>query len=132
MVTLQEARAARGLSQRALAARAGVGTSTVLRIEHGATHPRPHVARRLAAALGLPPEQVEELRPAAARLRLPAPAVRPAAAPPARGGHRPAGDHRAGGGRDEDELAPGPAGQDQLGGVGVEGVVGGEAQGGLV
>jgi transcriptional regulator with XRE-family HTH domain len=132
VVTLKEARAARGLSQRALATRAAVGVSTVLRIEHGGSRPRPHIARRLSAALGLPPEQVEELRPAAAKLRLPAPAVRAAVAPPARGDHRPAGDHRAGGGRDEDELAPGPAGQDQLGDVGVEGVVGGEAQGGLV
>jgi transcriptional regulator with XRE-family HTH domain len=62
MLKLKEARAARGLSQRALADRAGVGESTVHRIEHGKSRPQPHVARRLSAALGLEPGDVAEFR----------------------------------------------------------------------
>jgi transcriptional regulator with XRE-family HTH domain len=76
VVTLQQARAARGLSQRALAERAGVSESMVARTERGASTPRPGATRRLAAALGLPPEEVEELRRAVARPRLREPTVR--------------------------------------------------------
>ena len=61
---LAEARAARGLSQLTLAARAGVSQATVHRLERRKCRPRPHVARRLAAALGLDPRAVDELRPA--------------------------------------------------------------------
>ena len=64
LVRLEEARAALGLSRAALAARAGVSLSTINRLEWGRTRPRAHVARRLAAALGLDPRRVAELRPA--------------------------------------------------------------------
>ena len=63
MPLLQEARAARALSRRALARRAGVGESTVYRIEAGKTRPRPHVVRRLSAALRVRPAEVAEFRP---------------------------------------------------------------------
>ena len=62
MLLLSEVRVARGLSQSALAARAGVSVATIGRLERRATLPRPHVARRLGAALGLDPRQVAELR----------------------------------------------------------------------
>jgi transcriptional regulator with XRE-family HTH domain len=70
MVRLAEARAARGLSREALAARAGVGEATIRRAERGQGTPSARVARRLGAALGLPPEHVAELWPAAAQPRL--------------------------------------------------------------
>ena len=63
-VRLAEARAALGLSRAALAARAGVSLSTIDRLERGRVRPRAHVARRVAAALGLDPRRVAELRPA--------------------------------------------------------------------
>ena len=63
MLRLREARVARGLSQDALAARAGVSASTISRLERGKTRARPHVARRLAVALGLDRRPVGELRP---------------------------------------------------------------------
>jgi transcriptional regulator with XRE-family HTH domain len=77
MPSLREARLAAGLTMQALAARARVGASTVYRIEQGIGHPRPHVARRLAAALGLPPEEVRELRPVVEAVALPRPIVLP-------------------------------------------------------
>jgi CheY-like chemotaxis protein/DNA-binding XRE family transcriptional regulator len=60
MLSLREAREARGLSLEALAERAGVGASTLLRIEHGRTRPRPTVVRRVSEALGLSPLQIAE------------------------------------------------------------------------
>ncbi len=71
MPTLKEVRARRRLSVRDLAIRAGVGPSTVYRIEHGKTTPRPHVVRRLSAALRVPPGEVAEFRPIVEALRLP-------------------------------------------------------------
>ena len=71
MPTLKEVRARRRLSVRGLAVRAGVGPSTVYRIEHGKTTPRPHVVRRLSAALRVPPGEVAEFRPIVEALRLP-------------------------------------------------------------
>jgi transcriptional regulator with XRE-family HTH domain len=68
-------RLAAGLTQEALAERAGLGVRTLQALEEGESRPRRETARRLAAALGLPPEQ-------AARL---------AAAAPARRGDRGAG-----------------------------------------
>lgn len=62
MLRLKDARRQRGLSQHALAARAGVGYSTVLRAERGTHKTRPYIARRLAAALDLRPEEVVELQ----------------------------------------------------------------------
>jgi transcriptional regulator with XRE-family HTH domain len=76
MLQLKDARAARGLSQRALADRAGVGESTVLRIERGKTSPMPHVARRLSAALGVEPGEVAEFRPDPGRGGVPSLAAR--------------------------------------------------------
>lgn len=46
-------RAARGLSQRALAEKAGVGSVLVARLELGQTDPRLTTLRRLAEALNL-------------------------------------------------------------------------------
>ncbi len=71
MHKLKDVRACRRLSVRDLAARAGVGPSTVYRIEHGKTTPRPHVVRRLSAALRVPPGEVAEFRPIVEALRLP-------------------------------------------------------------
>lgn len=73
--TLAMARAEQGLSVRQLAARAAVTPETVTRIERGITRtPRPHVVRRLSAALGIAPEQIGEfrasLRPVIARSAL--------------------------------------------------------------
>ena len=70
MLHLKEARATRGLSRPGLASRAGVSVSTIARVERGTTLPRPHVARRLAAALGVPADAVAELRAALAGTRL--------------------------------------------------------------
>ena len=73
MQSLAEARAARGLSQRTLAARAGVSNTTVHRLERGLGRPSARVARRLAAALGVDPRQVAELAPPVLAARLPRP-----------------------------------------------------------
>ena len=73
MQSLAEARAARGLSQRALAARAGVSNTAVHRLERGLDRPSARVARRLAAALGVDPRQVAELAPPVLAARLPRP-----------------------------------------------------------
>ena len=70
MPTLKDARVARRLSVRGMAARAGIGPSTIYRIEHGKTTPRPHIVRRLSAALQLPPHEIAEFRPVADALRL--------------------------------------------------------------
>jgi len=72
---LKEARATRGLSRPELASRAGVSVSTIARIERGTTLPRPHVARRLAAALGVPADAIAELRAALAGAWLRPPAL---------------------------------------------------------
>ncbi len=70
MPTLKDARVARRLSVRGMAARAGIGPSTIYRIEHGKTTPRPHIVRRLSAALQLPPHEIAEFQPVADALRL--------------------------------------------------------------
>jgi transcriptional regulator with XRE-family HTH domain len=51
--TLKRWRAVRGLSQRALAERAGVGCVLVARLELGQTDPRLSTLRRLAKALNV-------------------------------------------------------------------------------
>jgi DNA-binding XRE family transcriptional regulator len=66
VVGLRAARLARGLSQAALAAQAGLCRATVSRVESGRGHPTASAARRLGAALGLDPRLVAELRPAVA------------------------------------------------------------------
>jgi transcriptional regulator with XRE-family HTH domain len=60
----------RRLSQTALSDRAAVSLSTIARLESRSTaHPRPHVARRIAAALATNPDCVSELAGAIPRLR---------------------------------------------------------------
>ena len=60
MVTLKEARAARLMTMRDLAAKAGVASSTVYLIEHGRSVPQFAVIRKLAAALEVDPAEIEE------------------------------------------------------------------------
>jgi transcriptional regulator with XRE-family HTH domain len=110
MVRLEEARAARGLSQDALAELAAVGESTVGRIERGTTRPRPHVARRLAAALGLRPNDIEELRAVVAGARLREPELRATldALAPASDVHPPPGNDHAPLRFERDAFAFGP------------------------
>ena len=64
MGTLREARARRLLSLRQLAERAGVAPTTVHLIEAGRRLPHPGTIRKLAAALGVAPAEVEEFRAA--------------------------------------------------------------------
>ena len=68
-ITLWEARRDRGFTVAALAARAGVSEATIYRIARGATTPRPHIVRRLAAALGTTPGEIAEFRRNGARAR---------------------------------------------------------------
>ena len=60
MPTLKEARAARLLTVRGLAERAGVAFSTVHLIETGRSVPRFGVIEKLSRALGVEPAEVEE------------------------------------------------------------------------
>ena len=69
MIPLRTARARVGLAIGDLARRAGVSPSTVYRVERGTTAPRAHIARRLAAAVGLAPEAIAELAPSPKRRR---------------------------------------------------------------
>ncbi len=78
MPTLCEVRAAAHLTQRELAARAGVSSATIARIERGRTRPSPRVVSRLSRALGEVPEAITEFRAVACRTQLPQPMVRPA------------------------------------------------------
>ena len=66
MVTLREARAARLLTVRGLAERAGVAFSTVHLVETGRSVPRFEVSQKLSAALGVEPGEVEEFAAAIA------------------------------------------------------------------
>ncbi len=61
-MALRDWRAERPLSVRELAGLAGVAPSTVYLIEHGRTTPRPSVMRRIAAALAVDAQDVEEFR----------------------------------------------------------------------
>ena len=60
MPTLREARAARLLTVRGLAERAGVAFSTVHLIETGKSVPRFSVIAKLSAALGVEPGEIAE------------------------------------------------------------------------
>ncbi len=60
MPTLREARAARLLTVRGLAERAGVAFSTVHLIETGKSVPRFEVIEKLSRALGVEPAEVDE------------------------------------------------------------------------
>lgn len=53
----------RALSQRELAARAGLSVTTVNRIEIGQRKPIPRTVRKLAGALGVSPEQLLAQQP---------------------------------------------------------------------
>jgi len=57
---LREIRQRKALSQQDLAERAGVGEATICRIEQGRVRPRPSTLRKLAAALGIAPEELTE------------------------------------------------------------------------
>ena len=60
MRTLKEARAARLLTVRALAERAGVAPSTVYLAENGRSVPRFSVIRAICDALSVEPSDIEE------------------------------------------------------------------------
>lgn len=63
-ISLRVARIRRGLSQVALAEKAGVNTRTVIMIERGRTrHSWPRTRLALAQALEMPMEDIKELRP---------------------------------------------------------------------
>ena len=64
MPTLRESRLRRFLSQRELARRAGVAPRTVVEAELGRQVPRLATMRKLAAALGIDPLEVDEFRAA--------------------------------------------------------------------
>ena len=64
MPPLREVRIRRLLSIRALAAASGVATRTIVEAEAGRQAPRLATMRRLADALGVAPEEVDEFRAA--------------------------------------------------------------------
>ena len=66
MPTLREVRAARLLTVRGLAERAGVAFSTVHLIETGKSAPRFGVIHKLSAALGVEPAEIAEFAAAIA------------------------------------------------------------------
>ena len=55
---LRDLRDERALSQQELATSAQVSKTTIVNIEAGRRRPHPSTARKLAAALGLPPREV--------------------------------------------------------------------------
>jgi transcriptional regulator with XRE-family HTH domain len=62
-VRLRECREQQRLSRDALAALAGIAPSTIYKLERGrGQRPQPRVARLLAAALGVEPDAIDELR----------------------------------------------------------------------
>lgn len=63
MTALRVYRTARGLTQRELAAAAGVTRETVIGAETRRRHPREATLRALAYALGVEPEALRELDP---------------------------------------------------------------------
>ena len=63
---LKEIRESQFLTQRELAAKAGVGIATIVRLEKGQQTPTFRTIKRLAAALGISPSELveqEEYRP---------------------------------------------------------------------
>ena len=62
MSALRVVRVARLLTMRDLAEQAGVAPATIYLIEAGRTTPRLSVVRRLAAALGVEPHEIDEFR----------------------------------------------------------------------
>jgi transcriptional regulator with XRE-family HTH domain len=61
-VRLAECRQRRRMSQAELAAAAGVAPSTIYKLEKGLHRPQNRVARRIAAALQVEPDEIDELR----------------------------------------------------------------------
>jgi transcriptional regulator with XRE-family HTH domain len=59
-VSLRQLRLERVLTQRELAAKAGVAAKTVVDIETGKIRPHPSTLRKLAAALEVPPSALAE------------------------------------------------------------------------
>jgi transcriptional regulator with XRE-family HTH domain len=76
MTSLREARTNRLLSMRELGRLASVAASTIYLIEAGRTTPRPSIVRKLAAALEVEPQDIDEFRRAIEVSRLPASARR--------------------------------------------------------
>jgi len=76
MPTLRALRADRLLSIRDLAQHAGVAPSSIYLIEAGRATPRGSTMRRLATALGVDPEAVEEFRQAIEMAKEPHPRPR--------------------------------------------------------
>jgi transcriptional regulator with XRE-family HTH domain len=66
MWSLRELRLRKSLSQRDLAREAGVTQKTVVDIEHGRVEPQPKTMRKIAAALGVDPLEIDEFRKAIA------------------------------------------------------------------
>ena len=64
---LKEVRAQRYLSMRDLAQKAGVGLATIREIEGGRAIPQLRTARKLAGALEIDPDEVDEFRLAVLR-----------------------------------------------------------------
>jgi transcriptional regulator with XRE-family HTH domain len=62
MAALREVRAKHLVSIRDLAKEARVAPSTIYLIERGRSTPRPAIMRRLAAALGVDPSEINEFR----------------------------------------------------------------------
>ena len=58
MIRLKELREWRYLSQEDLAKLAGVAPATIVRIEQGTVTPNPRTIRKLAAALGVEPDEL--------------------------------------------------------------------------
>ena len=67
-VTLREARSERGLTAEDLAALSGISATTIFRIEHGKTTPRPYVIRQLSEVLERAPWDIAEFAAALRRV----------------------------------------------------------------
>lgn len=61
-VKLAACRARRRLSQTELAMQAEVAPSTISKLERGLHRPQPRIARKIAAALGVDPDDIDEFR----------------------------------------------------------------------
>jgi transcriptional regulator with XRE-family HTH domain len=62
MAPLREIRLSQTLSQRDLAQKAGVAPKTIVDLELGRQEPRLRTIRKLAAALGVQPHEVDEFQ----------------------------------------------------------------------
>ncbi len=103
LTSLREARAERLLSMRELARQASVAPSTVYLTEAGRTTPRPSIVRRLAAALDVDPNEIDEFRRAIEASKAPTRETRVEDEGPAGLGDRPS-SFRLGAGDDRRRL----------------------------